>query len=169
MFLVATITLLLWVMVFQIHPIPDEVEIASTRVVELTFKDIDGNQVPLSAFRHSLILVNFWASWCSPCKEELPMLDAFYRQHKDEGFILLAINVSDRPEDALKFIQERDYSFPLLYDPPGNAMVNLGIRGLPASLLVSREGYLLKRWVGPLSQEMLEAEVAQYLSGEFRE
>jgi len=158
---------LLVVMVFQIQPTANEAVIADTStpgaVLELTFKDIDENEVPLSAYQGQLILVNYWATWCSPCKAELPMLDAYYQQHKNDGFLLLAVNVSDRPPEALEFVQEKGYSFPLLFDPPGNTLVDLKIRGLPASLLISPEGYLLKRWVGPLTQEILEEETKQYL------
>lgn len=168
--LAAAAVLLLWALASPLRTPPEDVEVSATStlapVLDLTFRDIEGNDVPLSAYRGSLTLVNFWATWCSPCKEELPILDAFYRQHKAEGFTLLAVNVSDRPEEALKFMQEKGYDFPLVYDPPGDTMIELKIRGLPASLLVSREGHLLEYWIGPLSQEMLDAEVLPYLASD---
>ncbi len=170
LFLAAAAILLLWVLARQIRTPPGAGELPATStpapVLDLTFRDIEGNDVPLSAYRGNLILVNFWATWCSPCEEELPILDSFYRQHKAEGFTLLAVNVSDRPQEALKFLQERGYDFPLVYDPPGNIMIELKIRGLPASLLISREGHLLKYWIGPLSREMLDAEVLPYLASD---
>lgn len=133
--------------------------------VDFTVKDLAGKPVSLSDFRGQVVLVNFWATWCSPCKEEMPILDAYYRQHRPQGFLLLGINVSDRPEEAAAFVKQQGYSYPILFDSPGNVLVDLGIQGLPASLLIDQEGGLVTRWLGPLTFEMLDSEVIPLLAG----
>lgn len=133
--------------------------------VDFTVKDLAGAPVSLSDFRGQVVLVNFWATWCSPCKEEMPFLDAYYRQHQSQGFVLLGVNVSDRPEEAAAFVKQQGYSYPILFDSPGNVLIDLGIQGLPASLLVDREGALVSRWLGPLTAEMLDSEVMPHLAG----
>ena len=120
--------------------------------------------VQLRSLRGQVVLVNFWATWCSPCKEEMPILEAFYQTHRQEGFTLVAVNVSDDAEDAAAYITENGYTFTVWSDPPGKTLINLGLYGLPASILVDAEGGLRHLWVGPLTQEMLEEIVLPLLS-----
>jgi thiol-disulfide isomerase/thioredoxin len=143
---------------------PGPAQASPPLAVDFTVKDMAGEPVSLSDFRGQVVLVNFWATWCSPCKEEMPVLDAYYRQYQPQGFLLLGINVSDRPEEATAFVKQQGYSYPILFDPPGNVLIDLGIQGLPASLLVDREGGLVTRWLGPLTAEMLDLEVMPHLA-----
>lgn len=138
-------------------------------VVDFTVVDANEQEVHLSDYRGKIILVNFWATWCGPCKEELPMLESYYREHQDENFVLLAVNVSDRPEDALAFYEAAGYSFPLAFDPPGNVLIELGARGLPVSLLVDEQGHLVEQWIGALPPHVLEDSITPRLPGSSRE
>jgi thiol-disulfide isomerase/thioredoxin len=173
-FPLGVLTLILVVTLFNLPsekrlPITSQAGEATETAVSMlhfVFQDSVGNEVPFSAYQGKWVLINFWASWCTPCKEELPMLDSFYQQHRENNFVLLAVNVSDRPPDALAYALENGYTFPLVYDPPGNVMVELGIRGLPASLLIGPEGGLRQSWIGAVDQENLEDLVVPYLSGE---
>ena len=131
--------------------------------IDLTLKDLEGQTVHLRDLRGSVLLVNYWASWCSPCREEMPVLDAFYKEYQSDGFILLSINVSESAADAANYIEAHGYSFPVWSDPPGNTMIELGINGLPASLLLDEAGRVRKVWFGPLSREMLEETVLPLL------
>lgn len=124
--------------------------------IDFSVKDLSGAPVSLSSLRGNVVLVNFWATWCSPCKEEMPLLQAYYDQHKADGFVLVGINVSDDAGDAQEFIDAAGYTFPVWSDPPGKVLIQLRINGLPASLVVDAEGRLVKRWVGPLAQEDLD-------------
>lgn len=127
--------------------------------IDFSIQDISGRPVQLSDHRGRVVLVNFWATWCSPCREEMPLLQEYYLDHKDQGFVLVGVNVSGRPEEVAAFVEEAGYLFPIWLDPPGNVLIDLGVNGLPASLLVDEEGRLRGRWVGPLSPQLLEAEV----------
>lgn len=131
--------------------------------LDFTLRDLEGNEVALSVYRGKLVLLNFWATWCPSCKEEMGLLDSYYREHQQQDFVLLSVNVSDRPPDAALYVQEQGYTFPLLFDPAGRVLVELDAYGLPISLLVDPEGHLLKRWVGSLGQSILDTEVTPYL------
>jgi cytochrome c biogenesis protein CcmG/thiol:disulfide interchange protein DsbE len=132
--------------------------------VDFNVQDLAGESVQLSAYRGEVVLVNFWATWCAPCQEEMALLDTYYHDHRTQGFVLLGVNVSDRPEEAAAFYEEKGYAFPILFDPPGNVLIDLDIRGLPASMLVDREGNLREKWLGPLTPGMLENEVTPLLT-----
>lgn len=131
--------------------------------IDLALKDLNGQSVRLSDLRGMVVLVNYWASWCSPCRDEMPILDAFYKAHRSKGFVLVAVNVSESAEDAADYINEHGYSFTVWSDPPGDTMIELGINGLPASLLLDKGGRIVKVWLGPLTEEMLEDAVLPLL------
>ena len=124
--------------------------------LEFIFKDLDGQEVTLSELRGKVVLLNYWASWCSPCREEMPLLDSFYQEHKDSNFTLIAINVSESPKEAKAFIEEHGFSFPVWTDPPGNSLIEFGLRGLPASIILDAEGRRQFIWIGPFTQEYLD-------------
>lgn len=131
--------------------------------LDLTLEDLNGHSVRLSDLRGEVVLVNYWASWCSPCRDEMPVLDAFYKAHQSKGFALVAINVSESAKDAADYINEHGYSFTVWSDPPGDTMIELGVNGLPASLLLDERGRITKVWLGPLTKEMLEESVLPLL------
>lgn len=143
-------------------PTPTETKLSGP-VIEFCVKDLEGREVCLSDYRGKMVLVNFWATWCSPCREEMPVLQAYYLDHKDQGFVVVGVNVSDRPQSAAEFVQEAGYSFPIWLDPPGNVLIDLRMQGLPASLLIDPQGHLLNRWIGPVMRESLEAEIGPRL------
>lgn len=132
--------------------------------IDFSVKDLSGATISLSSLRGKVVLVNFWATWCSPCKEEMPLLQAYYDAHKEDDFVLVGVNVSDDVEDAQAFIDQYGYTFPIWSDPPGNVLIQLNMNGLPASLVIDAQGRLIKRWIGPLAQEDLENVVSPLLS-----
>lgn len=131
--------------------------------IDLTLEDLNGQRVRLSDLRGKVVLVNYWASWCNPCRDEMPILNAFYKAHQSKGFSLVAVNVSESAEDASDYVNELGYSFTVWSDPSGDTMIELGINGLPASLLLDEGGRIVKVWLGPLTKEMLEEAVLPLL------
>lgn len=126
------------------------------RVLDFTLKDLSGADVSLADLRGQVVLVNFWATWCTPCQEEMPILEAYYQAHQEDGFVVVAVNVGEDAEVAAAYVQERGYTFPVWSDPPGKQVMSLGIRGLPASLFLDRAGRLRQFWSGPVDQEVLD-------------
>lgn len=103
-----------------------------------------GGQVALSELRGQVVMINFWASWCGPCRQEFPALDEMYRKYKPMGFTLVGINVESEKSDAERFLSQQQVSFPILFDPDNKVSGSYGVRAMPTTVLVDRRGRL--RW-----------------------
>lgn len=134
------------------------------KVVDFTLPDFSGNATHLSDFRGRPVLVNLWASWCIPCREEMPALIEFAQQHQREGLVLLPIDVQDEEANAIKFMREQNMTMPVLFDPAGSVFPVLGANALPATFVIDRSGAIRFAWVGPLSPATLDSRVKPLLS-----
>lgn len=103
-------------------------------------KSDSGRNVRLSELRGQVVLVNFWASWCSPCRQELPLLNKIYTQYRAAGFMLLAVNVDDNRKDAEAMLKRLDLRFPTLFDGSKNVAKLYGVDTMPATLVIDRDG-----------------------------
>ena len=120
-------------------------EEATKKLSELSFLTLDGKEVKLSDYKGKVVLVNFWASWCPPCKEEMPIFEKVYQKYRDKNFVILAVNM-DTSEGAMKeFLEKNRYSFPIVRIK-GEAGLN--IPGLPTSYLVDKDGSVKKIRLG---------------------
>jgi thiol-disulfide isomerase/thioredoxin len=120
-------------------------EEATKKLSELKLLTFDGKEVKLSDYRGKVVLVNFWASWCPPCKEEMPIFEKVYQKYSDKNFVILAVNM-DTSEGAMKeFLEKNRYSFPIVRIK-GEAGLN--IPGLPTSYLVDKDGSVKKIRLG---------------------
>lgn len=120
-------------------------EEATKKLSELKLLTLDGKEVKLSDYKGKVVLVNFWASWCPPCKEEMPIFEKVYQKYNDKNFVILAVNM-DTSEGALKeFLEKNRYSFPIVRIK-GEAGLN--IPGLPTSYLVDKDGSVKKIRLG---------------------
>lgn len=102
-----------------------------------------GHQINLVDFRGKVVFVDFWASWCPPCIESLPAYDRMYRELGNEAFEVIAVNVDEYIEDGLEFLEKHPVSYPVLADPEGEIGIPYGIRTLPHSFLLDREGRIV--------------------------
>ena len=117
---------------------------------DFCLEGLNGKKVQLHGLKGNIILLNFWATWCGPCKEEMPSMEALYQQYKQRNFIVLTVSVDDgNPEPTRKFIQKNDYHFPVLFDPAGKTLDLFGIDRIPATLLIDKKGRILGRAIGP--------------------
>ncbi len=103
-----------------------------------------GGQLSLASLRGQVVMINFWASWCGPCRQEFPALDEMYRKYKPMGFTMVGINVESEKADAERFLGARPVSFPILFDPDNKVSGNYGVSAMPTTVLVDRQGRL--RW-----------------------
>jgi peroxiredoxin len=133
-----------------------------------TLERLDGGTVRLSDLRGQVVLINFWATWCEPCKEEMPAMERLYQAHKDAGFELLAISVDDEPEPVRAFREEVGFSFPVLLDAEKEAARAYQTNRFPESFLVDAEGVVVERYIGPKSwdHEAYQERVARLIEGE---
>ena len=116
---------------------------------DFTLPAPDGRKISLKNFRGKVVFLNFWATWCEFCREELPAMDRLYREFKDQGFEILAVNIKDKREDALAFIRKNKLSYPIAMDPEGEIGLLYGAFGTPTVYLIDRNGAVLARMWGP--------------------
>jgi cytochrome c biogenesis protein CcmG, thiol:disulfide interchange protein DsbE len=100
----------------------------------------DGQPVRFADLKGKVVLVDFWASWCGPCKASFPALDALYRELRLRGFEVLAVNVDERRRDADQFLTQHAYEMRVVFDPRGRAPEAFGVQAMPSSYLIDRRG-----------------------------
>ena len=123
----------------------------------LTLSDLDGVEHSLADFRGQVVLVNLWATWCPPCKAEMPTLNAYYAAHQADGFVTIAINDGDPADAVSAFVQEYGLTFPVWLDPTYEATERaFKTRNLPSSFVIDQEGNVRLRWVGEIDRAALE-------------
>ncbi|NBB90670.1 MAG: redoxin domain-containing protein [Spirochaetes bacterium] len=103
----------------------------------------------LASFEGNVVLLNFWASWCPPCIEEMPSMQSLYERLGGAGFEIVAVNLQEDPKTVRSFMDENGYDFPVLLDRNGRIAREYGVRGIPTSYLVHSDGRLLAMLVGP--------------------
>lgn len=112
----------------------------SGRAPDFTLDSRGGDSVSLAELEGNVVLVNFWATWCGPCREEMPHLEAIYQRYKDLGFTLLGVNVEEDSSDASKFLAETPVSFPILFDPENEVSKLYDVVAMPSTVLIGRDG-----------------------------
>jgi cytochrome c biogenesis protein CcmG, thiol:disulfide interchange protein DsbE len=128
---------------------------------ELTLLDTQGVSHSLSDYRGDVVLVNLWATWCPPCKEEMPALQTFYNKYTDQGLVVIAINDGDPTADVLQFVKDYQLTFPVWLDPTYIATERaFKTLNLPSSFVIDRNGVIQLQWVGGISRKMLEKHVS---------
>jgi len=132
---------------------------------DLTLKTLDGGQVSLSDYKGRPVFINFWASWCGPCRAEMPEIIAAYNAHKDSGLEVLAINSTqlDVVDDARAFVDEFQMPFPVLLDEEGSANKAFSVIGLPTSVFIDAGGLVQAVNIGPMTGEIIEEHLKQIL------
>ncbi len=127
---------------------------------DFRLKTLDGKEIALSDYRGKIVLINFWATWCPPCKEEMPLFESVYRKYKDRGFEILAISTDGNLEPVKKFVKEFGLTFPILHDDRNVANL-YGVQGLPTSFLIDRDGKIVKVRLGKYKE--IERDVKELL------
>jgi peroxiredoxin len=123
---------------------------------ELSLNNLRGKTESLTDYRETVVLVNNWATWCPPCKAEMPTLAEYYREHKSEGFIIVAIEAGDPADIVAPFAQSYDLEFPIWLDPDGASLRAFGNGTLPNSYVIDRAGTVRYAWTGEINKAMLE-------------
>jgi peroxiredoxin len=108
-----------------------------------------GSPVGLADLQGQVVLINFWATWCKPCEDEMPAMERLYRQLGGDAFELLAVSVDDEPADVVSFAERLDLSFPILMDPDEEVAHAYQTYRYPETLLIDRNGVVIERFVGP--------------------
>lgn len=133
---------------------------------DFTLPDAEGNLTTLSELRGQAVLVNLWASWCTPCQAEMPAMQRVYAEYQDQGFTILAVNATqqDSQAAALQFAAEKGLTFPILFDLDGSVARSYQMSALPSSFFILPDGTINEVIVGgPMAEALLRVRVEQLL------
>lgn len=136
------------------------------RAIDFELKTLDGEKMSLSDFEGNAVLINFWATWCPPCRAEIPGIEDAYKAHQDEGFVVLGVNVGEPGAAVEPFVADMGITYPVLLDETTEVSRSYRAVGLPASLVLDRAGVIRARHVGFLSDTQLEEYLEGVLSSE---
>jgi peroxiredoxin len=128
---------------------------------DFTLPNSDGQQVALQQFRGQVVFLNFWATWCIPCREEMPALERLHQTYRAQGLAIISIDLKESAEQVKAFFQKHELSFPALLDQSGLVFRDYLVAGMPTTYLIGRDGTLLARGVG--GRDWLRAEALQLI------
>lgn len=129
---------------------------------EIDLLDMEGNEVKLSDYLGNTILLNFWASWCGPCEQEMPHMQKLYQKYKDDGFTVLAVNMSRserNDHDAKKFVERHQLTFPIPMDTDGVVSSDYEVIAYPTSYFIDSDGVIRHIVLGTLDEEYMENQI----------
>ena len=147
-------------------PRTDTVERAEigSPISNFSLVDLNGATHQMADLKGRVVLINAWATWCPPCRAEMPALQEFYQAYQNQGFTLLAVNAGEDAATADAFIQQMGFSFPVLLDPGTNVLVGLGIDAFPTSILIDRDGTVATIHVGYYDPADVAADILPLLT-----
>jgi len=161
------LTLIAATLYYVLRDVPVQTDLSAVPVrvnypaPELSLTDVQGNLSSLNDYRGQVVLVNLWATWCPPCKEEMPALEAFYHKYQKDGFTVVAINDGDPTPDVIQFVEDYGLTFPVWLDPEYIATEQaFKTLNLPSSFVIDREGTIVLSWVGGIDRKALEKYVS---------
>ncbi len=147
-----------------------EIEVAENKPAEVDFPapdlhlhDLAGQPVSLTDYRGQVVLVNNWATWCPPCRQEMPILEAYFRDHNHQDFTIVAIDAGDPADTVSTFVSQYQMSFPVWLDPSSSALNSFRNNYLPSSYLINRDGQVVKVWSGAVTRAALEQNITPLL------
>lgn len=134
-------------LVYGQHRGRKQYEEAASGIFRLTTPD--GKAIRLAQLRGQVVFLNFWATWCAPCRVEMPSMEQLYRELKGEGLVMLAVDVQESPKQVARFMEDFQLSFPALLDTDGKVAARYRVHGIPTTVLIDRKGRLAGTVVGP--------------------
>jgi len=130
---------------------------------ELTLFDLEGNEISLSDFEGQVVLVNNWATWCPPCRQEMPEFKAYFEKYADQGFQIVAVEAGQPEAEVRAFVEEQGIEFVILLDPHNKSLDTFQNSTLPNSWVIDKRGHLRLAWLGAINLPTLEKYVTPLL------
>ncbi len=128
---------------------------------DFTLGDLEGNQVSLSDFRGKTVFINFWATWCPPCRAEMPEMEAVYQEYKDKGVVVIGVDISEPESTVRQYIQRGGFSWIIVLDSTGEVAANYKITSIPTSFFIDGEGVIRVVNIGAMTKRVMEAKLAE--------
>ena len=133
------------------------------KIYDFTLEDIDGNEISISDYKGKVLMLNFWASWCPPCKAEMPHMEKVYNELKSDDFDMLTVNLTTAEKNgkagANEFINEMGYTFPVVYDIDGKVADKFRITGIPTTYIINKDGLISSFIKAPLDEKGIKREI----------
>lgn len=163
--IVVGLIILLWTGLARKEPLTGASGVAQINrpAADFTLPLFSGGNITLSSLRGNPVVLNFWASWCPPCREEAPTLEKIWQVYKDKDVTFIGVNIQDREADARAYIEEFGITYPNGPDIGGRITIDYGVSGIPVTFFVNREGRIVSRWVGAISERLLRARIEEIL------
>jgi len=131
---------------------------------DLSLETLEGETIALSDLRGQVVIINFWATWCPPCRAEMPALQKVYEQYRDQGLTILAVNQQESNQRVADFTGQFGLTFPILMDRDGRVFARYRVTALPTTFFVDREGVIREVTIGgPMSEPFIESQVTALL------
>ncbi len=125
-----------------------------------------GGEVDLAEYRGKPIVINFWASWCVPCRQEAPILEGLWRSYREMDVQFIGVDIQDSEADSLRYLREFGITYPNGLDADGRITVDYGVIGIPVTFFINRQGVVERRWVGAVSETRMTQWVRELAGGE---
>jgi peroxiredoxin len=166
-FLIIAGLLVIWisaVWAMENRSIPSQLPEIGRPLSDFHLPDLNGQLVSLSDYQGRPVLINFWGTWCPPCRAEMPDLESFYQQHQGEGLVVLGINNGDSETAAAEFVEAMGISFPILLDEAFAVADGWMVNNLPTTILIGRDGLVKVIHVGLYRAEQMDKELVPHLA-----
>ena len=138
-------------------------EVESEPARDFTLALHDGRAIALSDLRGKVVLVDFWASWCAPCRQEAPVLEQSYQEYADADVEFVGVNIWDLPDNAATYVEDFGISYPNGVDADGIIAIDYGVKGIPEKFFIDRDGVVRQKFVGPIRPDKLKETLDQLL------
>jgi cytochrome c biogenesis protein CcmG, thiol:disulfide interchange protein DsbE len=145
----------------SVSAIPAEVNYVAP---ELSLQNVNGETESLTDYLGQVVLVNNWATWCPPCKAEIPTLEAYYEEYSADGLVIIGVEAGEPQSEVLRFVKGAGITYPIWIDLENASLRAFGSSGLPNSFVIDRKGTVRLAWVGEINREVLEKYVTPLIA-----
>jgi peroxiredoxin len=140
---------------------------SGTQRIDFQLDNLQGAPTKLSTYGGKVVVLNFWATWCGPCRSEMPSLETLYQRYKADGLVVVGVNLEERSSDVKAFVKENNITFPVLLDASGRVGLTYGARSIPVTYVIDKKGFVTsggigaREWMTPDMQALFEALLGQ--------
>ncbi len=126
---------------------------------DFTLTDLEGNLLRLSDLRGKVVFINFWATWCPPCRAEMPEIEAIHQEYKDKGVVVIGLDILESEDEVRQFVEQGGYSWTFVIDTTGEVAASYNVTAIPKSFFIDREGIIRAVNIGAMTKRAMEAKL----------